>query len=231
MTESTAKNIEKSTGKLSVRDAALAERSAYTQNAILDAAEEIFARGGLQGTRVREIADKAGVNVATLYNHYTNKNALYEAVLERGIQPVTEVVKDFSLSVHDRASAKQAIEAIMQHLKECPNVSRLIYLEAVTEGEYLKTIANKWLRPLVEEILHSIKQEYSTNKELLSVDWEESITPFLSALFIHLSFGHFALSPLLKEVLGHDPLSDNGIEHQSQFIEQLINQIFPKSNN
>ncbi len=207
--------------KLSVRDAALAERSAYTKNAILNAAEEIFAKGGLQGARVRDIADEAGVNVATLYNHYTNKSALYEAVLERGIQPVTEVVKGFSLSVHDAASAKTAIEAIMNHLNGCPNVSRLIYLEAVTEGEYLKTIANKWLRPLVEEILASIRQEEQ------SADWEESIMPFLSALFIHLSFGHFALAPLLKEVLGHDPLSVSGIQHQSQFIDRLINQLFP----
>lgn len=209
--------------KSPLRVAALAEKAAFTQNAILNAAEEIFARKGLQGARVRDIADEAGVNVATLYNYYKNKNALYEAVLERGIQPVTEVVKNFSLNVHDSASAKEAIHAIMSHLSECPNVSRLIYLETVTEGDYLKTLANKWLRPLIEEILAALAAEDNAS------DIEKNITPFLSALFIHLSFGHFALAPLLKEIIGHDPLSAEGIKHQSTFIEMLIQQIFPKA--
>ncbi|MBW2373066.1 MAG: helix-turn-helix transcriptional regulator, partial [Deltaproteobacteria bacterium] len=47
--------------------AAQAERTAFTEKAILDAAEAVFARGGLAGTRVREIAEAAGVNGATLY--------------------------------------------------------------------------------------------------------------------------------------------------------------------
>lgn len=216
--------MTKTANKSPLRVAALAERAAFTESAILDAAEEIFARKGLQGARVRGIADGAGVNVATLYNYYKNKNALYEAVLERGIAPVTEVVKNFSMNVHDSASAREAIKAIMLHLSECPNVSRLIYLETVTEGDYLKTLANKWLRPLIDEILAAVAAEDNSG------DIEKSITPFLSALFIHLSFGHFALAPLLKEVMDHDPLSEEGIEHQSQFIEMLIQQIFPKAN-
>ena len=70
----------------STREAALAERAAFTDGQILDAAELLFARHGLRGTRVREIAGAAGLNEATLYNYYKNKEALYEAVLDRGIQ-------------------------------------------------------------------------------------------------------------------------------------------------
>ncbi len=213
------------TNRSPLRIAALAERAAFTERAILDAAEEIFAHKGLQGARVRDIADAAGVNVATLYNYYANKYALYEAVLERGIRPVTEVVRDFSVNVRDSASARIAIEAIMNHLAQCPNVSRLIYQEAVMEGDYLQTLAHKWLRPLIEEILAALAADRDSSS------YNESTAPFLSALFIHLSFGHFALAPLLKEVLGHDPLAPEGIRHQSLFIEMLIQQIFPKAKN
>ena len=76
--------------------AAQAERTAFTENAILDAAEAVFARRGLSGTRVREIAEAAGVNGATLYNYYPSKSALYEAVLERGVAPLVEMVERFS---------------------------------------------------------------------------------------------------------------------------------------
>lgn len=208
-------------GKVSVREAALAERAAYTQNAILDAAEQVFAKGGLQGARVREIADLAGVNVATLYNYYKNKNALYEAVMERGIKPVISILQAFSDSAHDAAASRNAIYSIMSHLGERPNVSRLIYLEAVTDGIYLKTLANKWFRPFMKEIQGSLSEDVELET------WDENIHPFLSTLFIHLSFGHFALAPLLKEVLGIDPLSESGLANQTRFIELLINQIFP----
>jgi AcrR family transcriptional regulator len=207
--------------KKTVREAALAERAAYTQNAVLDAAELIFAQGGLQGARVRDIANAAGVNVATLYNYYKNKTALYEAVLERGIQPVIEILKRFSESAHDAEASRQAIHDIMSHLAERPHVSRLIYLEAVTDGIYLKILADKWFRPFMQEIFATLSSEAEATV------WDESVYPFLTTLFIQLSFGHFALAPLLREVLGSDPLSASGLANQTRFIEQLIKQIFP----
>ena len=137
------------TEALSVSEAALAERAAYTRNVNLDAAELMFAQHGLQGTRVRSIAEQAGVNVATLYNYSKNRETLYEAVMERGIQPVIKILQTFSDSAHDVDASHAAIRDIMMHLGERPQVSRLIHLEAVTDGIYLKTLANKWFRPFI----------------------------------------------------------------------------------
>ena len=209
--------------KVTVREAALAERTAYTQRAILDAAEVIFARHGLPGTRVREIAAAAGVNVATLYNYYKNKEALYEAVLDQGIQPVTEAIKAVSHNGAGEISTRDIISTVLHHLQQRPHVSRLIYLEAISEGAFLKKIAAKWFRPLLEEIATAV------NIGANDVTWEENLQPFVSALFIHLSFGHFAIAPLLEEVFGSDPLSQQGIEHQVDFIEHLVLQLFPVS--
>ncbi len=208
----------------SVREAASAERAAFTQRVILDAAEQVFARYGQQGARVRQIADAAGVNVATLYNYYKNKNALYEAVLDQGLQPIIEALKEYPFNNNGEASYKEIISFIMEHLHERPHVSRLIYLEAISDGEYLKKIASKWFRPLLEEIV--TKLDSGTN----NTDWETSSYPFISALFIHLSFGHFALAPLLKEVFGSDPTSNEGIENQRKLIEHLVSQMFPTLN-
>jgi TetR/AcrR family transcriptional regulator len=207
-----------------VRESAQAQRAAFTRQAILDAAEETFAKSGFQGARVRTIADAAGVNVATLYNYYQHKEALYEAVLERGIQPVVEVLKTFSAQGHIADSTRELNHAIMSHLRAHPNVCRLVYLEAVTEGAYLKKMAQQWFRPFIEAVAVELDAESEAEA------WQGSIQPFLSALFIHLSFGHFALAPLFGELFGHDPLSDAGIEQQTLFIEQLTSQIFPKMN-
>lgn len=207
--------------QISVRKAAQAEQATVVQSAILAAAEKLFAKNGLQGTRVRDIADMAGVNVATLYNYYTNKEALYEAVLDRGIQPLITTMKNFSFDPQNGVSATELIDAIMAHLNEHPHISRLIYLEAISEGDYLQKLSSQWLRPLLK-----LQQELVTAMGLGTSNEYQSIHPLLSALFIHLSFGHFAIAPLLKEVFGQDPTSAEGIQEQKQLIEFLSGQLF-----
>lgn len=57
-------------------------RSKETRAAILSAAEQIFAKSGLEGARTDAIAAQAGVNKALLYYYFKSKSGLYEAVVE-----------------------------------------------------------------------------------------------------------------------------------------------------
>ncbi len=52
-----------------------------TSDRLLDAAVELFARHGFDGTSIRGIAERAGVNVAAGNYHYGSKRGLYVAVL------------------------------------------------------------------------------------------------------------------------------------------------------
>jgi AcrR family transcriptional regulator len=63
-----------------------------TRRGILRAAEESFAAAGFVGATTRQVAARAGVNVATLHYHFGNKEKLYHAVLDaagRGDMPVS----------------------------------------------------------------------------------------------------------------------------------------------
>ena len=53
-----------------------------TAGAILDAAEAVFARDGVQRSRMGDIAREAGVAVGTIYNHFADRNALVQALLD-----------------------------------------------------------------------------------------------------------------------------------------------------
>jgi AcrR family transcriptional regulator len=203
------------------RQAAQAERAAFTEKKILDAAEVVFARRGLAGTRVREIAEAAGVNSATLYNYYPGKVALYEAVFDRGMRPLLSQLASFAAGTREPESTQHVVRAVMRHLAARPHLSRLIYLETIAEGSYLPELAKKWFRPLLEQILGELADAPSLG------DWEERLFPAVAALFVHLSFGHFALAPLLKEVFPGDPLSDEGVAAQTRLIETLVDQMFP----
>ena len=51
-----------------------------TRRVLLDAAEECFAKAGFAGATTRQMAARAGVNVATLHYHFGSKEELFQAV-------------------------------------------------------------------------------------------------------------------------------------------------------
>lgn len=53
-----------------------------TRERILRAARVVFERNGTRGTTTREVAERAGVNEATLFRHFGNKTTLLEAMRE-----------------------------------------------------------------------------------------------------------------------------------------------------
>ncbi len=53
-----------------------------TRVRILCAAREVIARKGKRGATTREIADRAGVNEATLFRHFGNKDTLIMTVIQ-----------------------------------------------------------------------------------------------------------------------------------------------------
>jgi len=54
-----------------------------TGEVVLAAAEQLFAQEGLHGASMAQIADRAGVAVGTLYNHFKDRETLLEALLDR----------------------------------------------------------------------------------------------------------------------------------------------------
>ena len=53
-----------------------------TEEQILEAAKNVFQAKGMDGARMQEIADKAGINKAMLHYYYRNKQLLFEAVFK-----------------------------------------------------------------------------------------------------------------------------------------------------
>lgn len=62
---------------------------------ILNAATELFARKGFDGTSIREICKKAGVNICMISYYWGGKQELYEGIIENLIEQQTEYAKSF----------------------------------------------------------------------------------------------------------------------------------------
>ncbi len=61
------------------------------QARVLDAAREVFAEQGVSA-EIKDIADRAGVGVATIYRGFGSKHELLQATIERSSASVSELV-------------------------------------------------------------------------------------------------------------------------------------------
>src|ERR1700722_4944580 len=85
------------------------EARALFRNAILDAAEAVFAERGFHGARIQDIAERARIAVGTVYNHFEQKDDVLSALLEERVEGVVAQIrarpgdpKEFRARLHAR---------------------------------------------------------------------------------------------------------------------------------
>jgi AcrR family transcriptional regulator len=67
-----------------------ADTRSETRDRLLDVAERLFARHGLDAVSVRDITQAAGTNLGAINYHFATKHRLIVAVFDRRMTPVTE---------------------------------------------------------------------------------------------------------------------------------------------
>lgn len=183
-----------------------------TRNVILDAAEQRFAERGFAGVSVREIAADAGLkNQASLYHHFKNKKALYEAVLARGVEPIIEMV---ATAQTPGDVADPVLDRMVDYLAARPHLPRLIQRAGLDDTKVLRGTVTKLLGPLYTSGLRVLSESAGT--------WQPSEMPHLAAGIYHLIFGYFANAGLLEAVLPDDPRSAAALARQAQFLKTAV---------
>jgi len=86
-----------------------------TQIRILEAAEELFMQQGFEGTSMRLLTSKAGVNLAAVNYHFGSKDALIEAVFRRRLDAINaERIAELDRLEKDAQGRPLAPEAIVR---------------------------------------------------------------------------------------------------------------------
>ncbi|GAA3936404.1 TetR/AcrR family transcriptional regulator [Actinomadura viridis] len=124
------------------------ERSRRTREKIVEAARELFVAQGYGATSLREVADRAGVAVQTVYFVFGNKRTLFKDVVDATIAGDTEPVALMDREWFRAAcAAPTAAEQLRAHVRgTCEILSRvapimpLIQAAAATDPE----IAAQW---------------------------------------------------------------------------------------
>lgn len=66
--------------------------SCTTEEKIIDAARQVFIQKGYSATRTRDIADKAGINLALLNYYFRSKEKLFQLIMEEKMQLLVSVI-------------------------------------------------------------------------------------------------------------------------------------------
>lgn len=111
-------------------------RSQATVSAILDATVRIFEREGPEAATTTRIATVAGVSVGTLYQYFSHRDAIIDALqdreFERSIELMRTMLSEGALVNSPRETTIAVLRALMSLYSECPGLHRVLTIEGLS---------------------------------------------------------------------------------------------------
>jgi AcrR family transcriptional regulator len=190
-----------------------------TREAILDAAERLFSAHGVDGVAVRDLARELQLTPSSLYNHFPGKQALYEAVLERGLRPIVELVQaSWGEGALRRDTVAVTVDGLVTHLAEHPNLGRLLQRALLEETSTVQALIARWLSPLYRGGVAVIGQAAASS------GWSHEEIPHLTVGLFGLVFAYFVNASGMRRLAAWtgDPVEPAALAVQRRFLEKAI---------
>ncbi|MCX7753471.1 MAG: TetR/AcrR family transcriptional regulator [Blastocatellia bacterium] len=124
---------------------------------IVQAAIELFARKGFNGTTTKEIARAAGVSEALIFRHFPTKQDLYSAIIDHKMKECRrsfqEELREAMAHRDDRAFFTRLAEEILQTHREDPSFIRLMLFSALEGHELSRMVYETYVTEMFEELV------------------------------------------------------------------------------
>jgi len=181
------------------------------RKAIMDAAADLFARSGYQGTSIKDIAAAVDLGESTLYGYFPGKQEILKAILFQQVELVDSLLVHLN-ELKDRPSFVNLIDVIMEKITSNLVYNRVMFAEAWTNDEVLNVfVITRW-QPVM-----AILQDFISKKTMAGVF--RPIDPRLAArMIIAIFIG--ALLPVLRGI--EPPPSPRQRHFLSENIVELL---------
>jgi TetR/AcrR family transcriptional regulator len=190
-----------------------------TREAILDAAEQLFAERGYESTSLRDVGSMAGVSRATPGYFFGSKADLYRAVLERCFTAVREAVREgrrrtLSSGKNPEAVLAGVVSDYFDFITANPNLVRLIEWEALSGGKHLQELPPHL--EAAQEALAALRDELDLERE-----WGIDASQLLLSV-IGLCWFPLVHSQTIMRALGIDPGDRAFLEARKRHVVDLV---------
>ncbi|MHA2351681.1 MAG: TetR/AcrR family transcriptional regulator [Candidatus Thorarchaeota archaeon] len=160
-----------------------------TKKQILESAFRLFVERGFSGSTMREIADHAGIKAASIYNHYSNKEQIFEAVfIEK--HPMFRILEILD-SIRGETAEElltNATNRLNKELRDEPELLNLFFVELVEmDGKHIER-AIKINFPTDSNF---IKQIYAKQSEVRDIPIPVLIRSLIGTILANITFNWF----------------------------------------
>ena len=197
----------------------MTEKNATTEKTIFDAAAQVFEEKGLDGARMQEIADRAGINKALLHYYFRSKEKLFDAVFNKLARDMLN--KLFVCLGQDLPLEDQLVLFYKEHigfLQQHPGIPAFLLNEINKNPQRVIQFINAEQFELLRQ--HFFKQ---IDKEIAAGRIEEVDKIQFLANIIGLSVFPFAARGLLEMILDqHNVNFDEFIEKRKTELAQFV---------
>ena len=195
-----------------------------TEEKILNAAKKVFLTKGMDGARMQDIADEAGINKALLHYYFRSKDKLFEQIF---MEVVSGVLPRIFAILESETTLFQKIELFcneyISQLIQTPYVPIFILNEINRQPKtFLKKVLGK-RKPPIGKVVAQIEKEIKAGVikrigplQLMMNTLSLCIFPFLAC-------------PMIQLITGMDNKEFNGLmEQRKKEVPQLIIQSIKK---
>lgn len=170
-----------------------------TEQNILNAAKHVFQRKGLDGTRMQEIANEAGINKALLHYYFRSKQLLFEAVFKSAfslLAPQLNKILNDESSIEDKI--KKFTHNYITFISKHPYIPNFVIQEINRNPDFIMKLKDNPNFPNLIKFKNQVNDEVK-NGLIKPIKAEQLFINILS-----LSAFPFIGSPLIKTIVNVD---------------------------
>jgi len=191
-----------------------------TQETILQAARAVFAVQGLEGARLEEIAERAGVDKRLIYYYYDNKEELFLSVLEKGYLDLRQAERTLELeSLQPMDAIRRLIEFSWRYYNEHPDFMALVNNENLHRARYLST--SKHLPELGSPLVESLGRILERGR--VDGTFRGGVDPVqLYFTLVGLTYFYLANQYTLSTIHGRDLVTPKALNERLSHVTEVI---------
>lgn len=126
---------------------------------ILRSAKVLFAKQGFELTTVREIAGKAGINVAMVYYYFNTKEELHQNIIDDAFKSFSQSLKEgVGQGKGPEEKIYDVIKVYITFLHHDKDLHRIILRETISQSKHIDMIVKKYISRNFD-LVHSIIKE------------------------------------------------------------------------